>query len=304
MKTLTLNRPILIVITGPTASGKTELAIQLAQHFKTEIVSADSRQFYHQIPIGTAQPTAEELAKIKHHFIGNLTLSETMSAGEFSRKATELLMHLFKKNEVVILCGGTGLYIKALLYGLDEIPRTKPGIREKLNEQLASKGITSLIEQLQQVDPDYCKSADLQNPQRVIRALEVSLSENKPFSSFRNNNPKALLPFDFKLYCLSPARSVLYKRINQRVDQMIEDGFEKEAQSVMEFRNYNSLKTVGFNEWFDYFDGKISKEAAIEKIKQHTRNYAKRQLTWFRKMENVKFINKNAFEEIVDKLAI
>jgi tRNA dimethylallyltransferase len=294
--------PLLIVITGPTASGKTALAIQLAQHFNTEIISADSRQFYHQIPIGTAQPTTEELSQAKHHFIGNLFLDETMSAGEYARNAHQLLSDLFRSKKIVILCGGTGLYIKALLHGLDEIPSVKPAIREQLNALLAREGLEVLIAQLKELDPEFCKNADLQNPQRVIRALEVCLSENKPFSSFRNNNNTQNLPFKYKLFCLSPSREKLYERINVRVNKMIENGFEKEAFDAFEFRNANSLKTVGYNEWFDFFDGKISRDEAIDKIKQHTRNYAKRQLTWFRKMEGVVFINKNPFENIISNL--
>lgn len=300
--TLSHKRPLLIIITGPTASGKSDLAIQLAQHFNTEIISADSRQFYRQIPIGTAQPSAEDLAKVPHHFIGNLGLSETMSAGEYARQVNLLLTDLFETKKIVILCGGTGLYIKALLHGLDEIPNVKPEIREELNKRLTSEGLPTLIAELELLDPEYCKNADLQNPQRVIRALEVCLSENKPFSSFRNNNVKQHLPFDYKLFCLSPSRTKLYERINARVSKMLEDGFEKEAKNAWAFRNYNALKTVGFNEWFDYFDGKLTRDEAIEKIKQHTRNYAKRQLTWFRKMEGVVFINKEPFEAVLAEI--
>lgn len=300
--TFSLNRPLLIVITGPTASGKSDLAIQLAQHYETEIISADSRQFYRQIPIGTAQPSVEDLAKVRHHFIGNLNLTETMSAGEFARHANVALMKLFEYKKIVILCGGTGLYIKALLHGLDEIPRVLPAIREELNNQLLTDGLPNLIDQLQKLDPEYCKNADLQNPQRVIRALEVCLSENKPFSSFRNNNKIQDLPYDYELFCLNPPRKKLYERINNRVDKMVADGFEAEAKNALECRNYNALKTVGFNEWFDYFDGKITREITIEKIKQHTRNYAKRQLTWFKKMENIIFLDKNPFDAILAQI--
>ena len=300
--TFSQNRPLLLVITGPTASGKSDLAIQLAHHFDTEIISADSRQFYHQIPIGTAQPSAEELAKVPHHFIGNLNLSETMSAGEYARHVHDLLALLFETKKIVILCGGTGLYIKALLHGLDEIPTVKTEIREELNHRLAAEGLPALTSQLQLLDPEYCQHADLQNPQRVIRALEVCLSENKPFSSFRNSHDKKDLPFDYKLFCLSPSRNKLYERINTRVDKMLEAGFEKEARNAWEFRNYNALKTVGFNEWYDYFEEKLSRTEAIEKIKQHTRNYAKRQLTWFRKMEGVVFINKEPFEAVLAEI--
>lgn len=278
----------LLVIAGPTASGKSNLAIQVAKKLKTVIISADSRQFYHQIPIGTAQVSAEEAKGITHFFQGNLSLDEPMTAGGFASMADELIASFKGKYPTVVVCGGTGLYLNALLNGLDEVPADAE-IRKKLNNQLDLNKLELLIEELKEKDPEYAATADLQNPRRVIRALEVIRLTGKPYSYFLQHQQKPRYINSFIV--LNPPRDVLYQRIDARVDNMIAAGLEEEVRKVKDFRNYNALKTVGYAEMFSYFDGDYTKEQAIEKIKQHTRNYAKRQLTWFRKVPDAVWLN-------------
>ena len=272
----------LIVVAGPTAVGKTAAAIELAKHYDTVVVSADSRQFFREMSIGTAKPSEQELAAVKHYFIDSHSITEPFSVGDFEKQGLALLDELFKTHNHVILAGGSGLYIKAICEGFDDLPTADPAIRERLNQELETKGITYLQQQLQSVDPDYYNEVDLGNPQRIIRALEVFESSGKPFSSYRQATINKR-PFDIIKLALNLPREVLYNRINVRVDLMIQQGLLAEAEALLPSREFNALNTVGYTELFDYFDGKTSLEKAIEMIKQNTRRFAKRQLTWFRK---------------------
>jgi len=279
----------LICVVGPTAIGKTSLAIQLAQHFNTEIVSADSRQFFKEMSIGTAKPTKDELAQAKHHFIGHKSIHEAYTAGTFEKEAINLLDELFKSHNVVICVGGSGLYIKALTDGIDDIPSSL-SIRNELNQQLEKDGIEKLQNQLKELDPVQYKNMDIHNPQRIVRALEVCIHTGKPYSSFLQNE-KAARSFKTLTVGLTADREIIYDRINKRVDIMMQDGLLNEAKSLYPHRHLNALNTVGYKELFSYFDGNTSLEKAIELIKQHTRQFAKRQLTWFKKNQDVKWFN-------------
>jgi tRNA dimethylallyltransferase len=272
----------LIVIAGPTASGKTAAAIELAKHYKTVIVSADSRQFYREMSIGTAKPTENELAAVKHYFINSLSIKEHFTAGDYEKQSLELLNDLFQTYDAVILVGGSGLFIKAVCEGFDEFPDTKPGIRERLNKEFEEKGIDILQERLKIADPEYYEQVDLDNPQRLIRALEVFETSGKPFSSFRKSNINKR-PFHVIKLGLNMEREALYHRINQRVDDMVQQGLVEEVRLLLPYRHLNALSTVGYSELFDYFDEKTDLKTAIGLIKQNTRRFAKRQITWFGK---------------------
>ena len=276
----------LIVIAGPTASGKTAAAIRLAQHFNTVILSADSRQFYREMSVGTAKPDTEELAAVQHYFINSHSIQQRFSVGDFEKQALALLDELFRVHEVVVLVGGSGLYIKALCEGFDDIPQADEGIREQLNKELEQTGITALQNELKTVDPVYYDEVDIDNPQRIIRALEVFRSTGEPFSSYR----KAAIserPFECIKIALDLPRDVLYDRINTRVDAMVSQGLIDEARALLPFRHLNALNTVGYTELFDHFDSKTDLATAISLIKQNTRRFAKRQLTWFRKDKDI-----------------
>lgn len=276
----------LIVIAGPTASGKTSAAIELAKFYNTVIVSADSRQFYREMSIGTAKPTEEELAAAKHYFINSHSITETYTAGDYEKECLALLEELFKSYNKVLLVGGSGLFIKAVCEGFDQFPDVTPGVREQLNLELAENGITGLQEKLKIADPDYYQQADINNPQRVIRALEVFESTGLPFSSFRKSTVNHR-PFQVIKFGLIMDRAVLYHRINQRVDEMIRLGLLEEVRSLLPYRHLNTLNTVGYSELFDYFEGETDLKTAVELIKQNTRRFAKRQLTWFRKDDEI-----------------
>lgn len=276
----------LIVIAGPTASGKTVAAIQLAQHYNTVIVSADSRQFFREMSIGTAKPTEEELSEAPHYFINSHSITEPFSVGDFERQCMQLLDGLFKKHDVVILVGGSGLYIKAITEGFDELPTADPDIRDRLNTELAAKGIAHLQERLKEADPTYYAEVDINNPQRVIRALEVYEATGNPISSYRKSTINKR-PFNIIKFGLDMQREKLYDRINQRVDIMVKDGLIEEVAALTPYRHYNALNTVGYSELFEYFDGKTDIDTAIAAIKQNTRRFAKRQLTWFRKDKEI-----------------
>lgn len=273
---------ILIVIVGPTAIGKTALAIELAKYHQTEIISADSRQFYIEMNIGTAKPSAEELASVKHHFIGSHSITEDFTVGDFEIQSLELLDQIFKKHDFAVLVGGSGLYIDAVCRGFDDLPKASVALREQLNQDLIDKGIAHLQDQLQRLDPVYFSEVDIYNPQRIIRALEVSIATGKPFSSYRTK-PEKTRPFRCVKIGLNTSRQQLYDRINHRVDQMIQRGLFDEVRRLIPYRHLNALNTVGYTELFNYFDGKLTEQEAIAKIKQNTRRFAKRQLTWFRK---------------------
>lgn len=271
----------LIVIAGPTASGKTSLSISLAKHFKTVVLSADSRQFYKEISIGTAKPTAEEMGDMKHYFIDSHQLEDEVSSAQFEKEGLKILEEEFKKNHVIILVGGSGMFIDALCFGLDDIPADAK-IREELIQELEANGIEKLTAELEQVDPEYFKIVDKQNPNRVIRGLEVYRTSGKPFSSFRKNQQQKRF-FESHIFVLNHEREVLYNRINLRVDEMVKNGLFEEVDSVKHLRHLTSMNTVGYKEPLSYFDGEISKKEAIELIKRNSRRYAKRQLTWFRR---------------------
>ncbi|MGF7079895.1 tRNA (adenosine(37)-N6)-dimethylallyltransferase MiaA [Mucilaginibacter sp. UYCu711] len=279
----------LIVIAGPTASGKTAAAIKLAQHYKTAIISADSRQFYREMAIGTAKPNWLELAAAKHYFIDSHSVTEPFSVGDFEKQGLALLDELFQSHNIVILVGGSGLYIKALCEGFDDMPQADVTVREQLNTEFALKGIAALQDELKTADPAYYDEVDLQNPQRIIRALEVYRSTGKPFSSFRKSTINKR-PFDTLKIGLDLPRAVLYDRINQRVDEMIKDGLVEEVKELIPYRSLNALNTVGYSEVFDYLDNKTDLNRAIELIKQNTRHFAKRQLTWFRKDKTIHWL--------------
>ncbi|MGF7038072.1 tRNA (adenosine(37)-N6)-dimethylallyltransferase MiaA [Mucilaginibacter lappiensis] len=277
-----LTHKTLIVVAGPTAVGKTAVAIELAKHFNTVVVSADSRQFFREMAIGTAKPNAAELAEVKHYFIDSHSIAQPFSVGDFEKQGLALLDELFKTHDHVILAGGSGLYIKAICEGFDDLPTADPSIREKLNKELEEKGIESLQQKLKLADPVYYEEVDLGNPQRIIRALEVFESSGKPISSYRQATVNKR-SFNIIKLALNLPREVLYNRINERVNIMVQQGLLAEVSALLPYRHLNALNTVGYTELFDYFDGKTSLDKAIEMIKQNTRRFAKRQLTWFRK---------------------
>jgi tRNA dimethylallyltransferase len=281
-------KPTLVTIEGPTAVGKTALAIQVAQALRTEIVSADSRQFYRELNIGVARPTPQELAAVKHHFIGFLSVDEDYNAGAFERDATELLQSLFTQHQYVVCTGGSGLYLQALLQGLDEMPRSEE-VRSELMIRLREEGLEALQKQLLELDEEYYHQVDILNPHRLVRALEVCLSSGKTYSELRLN-AKVERPFNVVSFALDADRNWLYQRINKRVDIMMELGQEEEARALFHQRHLNSLNTVGYKELFDFFEGKTSLDDAVSLIKQHTRNYAKRQLTWLRRKQDLKWL--------------
>lgn len=278
------NRPSksLIVIGGATATGKTALAIRLAQHFGTEILSADSRQFYREMSIGTAKPSTAELLAAPHHFIDSLSVTDDFSVGDFERSALAKLDAIFQRHDVAILVGGSGLFLQAVCEGLDHFPEVSPDIKKRVSDMLESGGLELLQSELQQLDPVYFASVDRQNPARLRRALEVCYASGLPYSSFLGKG-KNERPFTPIYLLLDLPRAELYTRIDERVDRMLDAGLEQEARDLLPYRHLTALKTVGYEEFFEYFDGRISRAEAIDKIKQHSRNYAKRQATWFRK---------------------
>ncbi len=276
----------LVVIAGPTASGKTSLSIKLALHYHSEILSADSRQFFKNMDIGTAKPGINELEKVKHHFINSLNVDEKYNVGRFEKDALLKTDQLFKKHDILFLTGGSGLYIDALCKGIDEFPETDMLIREELNSIYKKEGIESLRKKLLEADPEYYSQTDLNNPHRLIRALEVSLMSGSKYSSFRKKVNKSR-DFTTKKIGILIDREELYNRINFRVDAMIKNGLVKEVESLLPYRHENALQTVGYKEIIDFFENNISLDDAIEKIKQNTRNYAKRQMTWFRKDKEI-----------------
>ncbi len=287
----------LIVITGPTGIGKTKVAIQLAKHFNSEIISADSRQLYKELYIGTATPKPFELSEVKHHFIQSHTIADNYNASRYETEALQLIKDLFVQTNLLILAGGSMLYIDAVCKGIDEMPDADPEIRLNLKLILENEGINSLRLQLKQLDPDYYHIVDLKNPNRIIHALEISLTTGKPYSSFRTN-PKKIRPFSIIKIGLDCDRQILHKRINTRVDKMVEEGLETEVQRLYTNRNLNALNTVGYREFFDYFDGKISRDTANELIKRNSRRYARKQLTWFRNDPEIQWFQPENLSEI------
>lgn len=297
-----MNSKRLLYVAGPTASGKTALAIALAKHFDTEIVSCDSRQFYKEMTLGTAVPNSEELAAAPHHFIQQRSIREPYSVGDFQREALKTLKKLFKTKDTVILVGGSGMYADALIDGLDVFPEIDPQIRLDLNAKLHSEGIEALSWQLKKLDLTYYEKVDLGNPHRLIRALEVCLESGLPYSSFLGNK-KAPDFFTTKKIVIQWKRQTLYKRINQRVDQIVAAGLEEEARKLYPNKNENALQTVGYREWFIHFDGTTDKATAIEEIKKNTRRYAKRQITWFKRYSDAVLVEGGgSVEKVLENL--
>lgn len=272
----------LTVILGPTASGKTGLAIELAKEFKTEIISADSRQFYREIPIGTAAPSADELKKVKHHFVGTLSIKDSYNVSAFEQEALKVIEKGFQNHDCLIMVGGSGLYLDAVCKGIDDLPDPDPELRSSLNSLFEEQGIEALQEKLKTLDPVYYEKVDKQNPKRLLRALEVCLQTGKTYSELRLNKNQQR-NFSILKIGLKIPREELNKRINQRTDQMLKAGWLEEAKKVFPKRELNALNTVGFKELFNYLSGEWELELAIEKIKTNTRRFAKRQMTWFRK---------------------
>ncbi len=290
-------RPTLVVLAGPTSIGKTEAAIRLAQALETEIISSDSRQFYREIAIGTAKPTAEEQSEVNHHFVNSLSIFDDYSAGDFERDVLSFLEDFFKQHRTAVMVGGSGLFIKAVTRGFDDLPSDK-GVREKLMQRFEQDGIGPLQKELKTRDPEQFRTMDVCNPQRLVRALEVCIVAGKPFSALRQD-ASSERPFNTLFVGLRAEREALYERINHRVDRMMAEGLEAEARRVYPHRSLNALNTVGYKELFAYFDGEMDRETAIEKIKQHTRNFAKRQLTWFKKNTSIKWFDYSDTDQLI-----
>ena len=280
--TTTTTMPIkrLLVVVGPTGSGKTDLSIRLALHYGAPILSTDSRQVYRGMPIGTAQPSADQLQAVEHHFIASHDLTDNLNCGEYEVQALARLEELFADHDWVVAVGGSGLYVRALCEGMDDLP--------ELERRLAEEGLGALAEELRELDPEYCRTADLNNPARVMRALEVCLQTHMPYSRQRTGERRPR-PFEIVKIGIDLPRNVLYDRINRRVDRMLADGLEAEARALYPYRELNALKTVGYREFFDYFDGRIGYDEAVELIKRNSRRYAKRQLTWFRRDSEIRW---------------
>jgi len=300
---MNLSENTLITIVGPTAIGKTALSIQLAQHFNAAIISCDSRQFYKEMTIGTAVPDPDELSAATHHFIQNRSIFEEYNVGQFEKDALKKLAELFSKNRVVIMVGGSGLYVDAVLKGLDEFPKVSPEIRKKLTAQFQEKGIGFLQDILKELDEETYKSIAIDNPHRVIRALEVCIGSGLPYATFKNK-PKAKRNFKSVKIGLNADREILYKRINKRVEMMIRTGLIEEAKQLYPHKNLNALQTVGYRELFSYFDGEYTKDFAISEIQKNTRRFAKRQLTWFRKDPDILwFDHKTPAKVIIERVS-
>ena len=281
-----MNQKYLISIVGPTAIGKTALSIALAQHFETEILSADSRQFFKEMQIGTAAPTKVEFAAAPHHFIHHRSVMEDYNVGAFEKDALNTLENLFKNHDIIVMVGGSGLYVDAITKGLDDFPQVDPTIRESLNTALANKGLEHLQNQLKTLDPKTFNAIALDNPHRVIRALEICIGSGKPYSSFLNQD-KDKRQFKTITIGLTAEREIIYERINKRVDNMIAEGLLDEAKKLQHLQHLNALNTVGYTELFKSLNGEWTLDFAISEIKKNSRRYAKRQLTWFRKKDDI-----------------
>lgn len=289
-----------IAVVGTTAIGKTSLAIKLAKKYDTEILSADSRQFFKEMSIGTAVPSKEELAEVPHHFIQNLSIFDSYSVGDFERDALKKIEELHQKKDVVILVGGSGLYLNAVLNGLDYFPTVDKQIRIDLKKELQEKGIVSLQKKLKELDEISYNSIAIDNPQRLIRALEICIGSEKKYASFLNKN-KNKREFKSIKIGLTADRQIIYDRINKRVDFMVKQGLIEEAKSVYPYKHLNALQTVGYRELFSFFDGKIDKEFAISEIKKNTRRFAKRQITWFKKDTEIMWFDYNENSKVINK---
>lgn len=291
-------QPTLLVLLGPTGIGKTELSLSLAEQFQTEIVSADSRQLYADLKIGTAAPTPEQLARVPHHLVGTLQLTDYYSAAQYESEAMALLQDLFQRHEVVVVTGGSMMYIDALCKGIDDIPTVDAETRALMLERYEAEGLEALCAELKLLDPEYYRIVDLKNPKRVIHALEICYMTGKTYTSFRTRTQKER-PFRILRVGLTRDREELYDRINRRVDAMMDEGLLEEARSVYPFRHLNSLNTVGYKELFKYLDGEWTLDFAVEKIKQNSRIYSRKQMTWFRRDNDIAWFHPDQPTEII-----
>lgn len=282
---------------GATAVGKTDLTIRLAQELDTAIISADSRQFFEEMQIGTARPTRAEMQNVPHYLLGHISITQNYTASDFEQEALGVLERLFENKEIVILTGGSGLYVKVLCEGIDPMPAVAPHWREKVQQAYQEKGLAFLQEELARLDAAYFAEVDIQNPQRLMRALEICWATGKPFSSFRQGT-KQERPFQILKIGLERPRQELYERINRRVDIMLEQGLLEEAKKLLPYKSHNALQTVGYKEIFDFLEGKQSWEETIRLIKQNTRHYAKRQMTWFKKDTTIQWFHPEDYQEI------
>jgi len=293
---------LLIVIVGPTAIGKTALAIKLAKHYKTEIISADSRQFYKELNIGTAKPSNKQLQSIRHHLIDNISISDNYNISQFESDAKENIDNLFKTKDYAIVVGGSGLYINTILYGIDKMPKVDDSLREKLNSEYLNNGLRNLHDKLKKLDPISYEKIDLDNHRRVIRALEVTISSKKPYSSFLKDSDRKA-DYNEIIIGLNTDRTRLHSMINKRVEEMIECGLVEEVKKLRKFKHLNSLNTIGYKEIFDYLEDKMNLEQAIENIKTNTRRYAKRQITWFKSNKMINWFDyEYKIENIINQI--
>ena len=292
----------LIVITGPTAVGKTALCLEIAKHFDIPIINADSRQIYRELRIGTAQPTKEQMQEVKHYFVGTLGLDDYYSASLFEQQVLECLEQQFLTNDYALLSGGSMMYIDAVCDGIDDIPTIDDETRSLMKQRLADEGLEALVEELKRLDPEYYEIVDRQNPRRVVHALEICVMTGKTYTSFRKRE-KRQRPFQIIKIGLNRPREELYDRINQRVDQMMADGLLEEARSLYPLRHLNALNTVGYKELFDYLEGRWPLEEAVERIKGNTRRYARKQLTWYKKDERMKWFHPQETEQIISYIS-
>ncbi len=289
----------LVVVVGPTAVGKTDFCVQLAKEYQTQILSMDSRQFFRELSIGTAKPSKEEQGGVPHHFIDSHSIQEEYNAGAFALDARLLLQRLFRQHPVVIATGGSGLYVRALCEGLDEMPDILPGIRESLTQRLEQDGLPALVAQLRELDPVYARQVDVQNPQRVIRGLEVCLSSGQPYSSFRKKALATARDFQIIKIGLTRDREELYRRIDHRMDLMLAQGLLDEVKSVLPFRNHQALQTVGYTELFHYLDGDYDFAEAVRLLKRNSRRYAKRQITWFNRDPEIQWFHPDQLADVL-----
>jgi len=288
----------LIIILGPTAIGKTALSIQVAQHFKTEILSADSRQIYKELHIGTAIPSSQELHTVKHNLIQNHSIHEYFNASQYEVEALEIIQNLFEEKDTIVMTGGTMLYVDVICHGIDDLPTIDQETRSEIILKFTNEGLDSLRRELKKIDPEYYQVVDLKNHKRIMHALEIYYMTGKKYSSYLTNTKKER-NFNILKIGLNTERKIIHERINNRVDQMISRGLVDEAHTLYPFKHLNSLNTVGYKALFDYFDQNISKEEAIELIKRNTRRYARRQLTWFKKDEDINWFDINATDKII-----
>lgn len=292
----------LLVVVGPTGSGKTDLSIRLARHYAAPVLSTDSRQVYRGMPIGTAQPSDDQLQAAEHHFIASHDIKDNLSCGEYEVQALERLGKLFADHDYVVAVGGSGLYVRALCEGMDDLPQADESLRAELGRRLEAEGVGALAEQLRELDPVYYEVVDRSNPARVVRALEVCLQTGRPYSEQRTGERRSR-PFGIVKIGVDLPRAELYDRINRRVDRMLADGLEAEARAMYPYRELNALQTVGYREFFDYFDGRTSYDEAVELIKRNSRRYAKRQLTWFRRDPEIRWFRPDDDDAILEYIA-